>query len=233
MVKNVLLFSGLLTTMCGAVAQTSETVKIAAGNDIAAAVSAYGMYRLPAFASGTVLFKDGKIAKEVLNYHILNDQVLYISKSGDTLAIALPEEISRIEAGGVVFYYDRKGWLEGIANAGNIHLAVKRKIIIHYEKEGAFGIANSTNGIESYTVFTSNNSSYHLAVSEDAVLKKLTSWWLLTEGGQPIAAGKPGFLNAFPQHRKAISNYLDEHKVNFNKEADLKTLLSAAAGSNN
>ncbi len=231
--KNTLLLAlCLLAILCQALAQTTETVKIAAGNDIAAAVSAYGIYRLPAFANGTVFFKDGKMAKEMLNYHILNDQVLYIGTNGDTLAIALPEEIKKIEFGGVVFYYEKKGWLESVADAANTHLVIKRKISIHYEKEGAFGISNSTNGIDSYTVFTSNNNSYHLVVSEDATVKKLTSWWLLPETGQPLPASKPGFLNLFVKNRKAINSYLDNHKVNFNSEADLRALLAIAGADN-
>ena len=227
--KNTLLLTVcLLTTLCQAIAQTTETIKIAAGNDIAAAVSAFGIYRLPAFVQGTVFFKDGKIAKESLNYHILNDQILYISKSGDTLAIALPEEIKKVEIGGIVFYYEKKGWLEGVANAGNTILLIKRKISIHYEKEGAFGISNSTNGIDSYTTFTSNNNSYHLVVSENAAMKKSTSWWLLPESSQSFPASKSGFLNVFAKNRKAIGSYLDSHKVNFFKEADLRALLAIA-----
>lgn len=227
--KNKLLLTVcVLATLRQATAQTTETIKIAAGNDIAAAVSVFGIFRLPAFVQGTVFFKDGKIAKESLNYHILNDQILYVNKTADTLAIALPEEIKKVEIDGIVFYYEKKGWLEGVADAGNTHLVIKRKISIHYEKEGAFGISNSTNGIDSYTTFTSNNSSYHLVVSEDAAVKKSTSWWLLPESGQPFPANSSGFLNVFAKNRKAIDSYLDSHKVNFNKEADLRALLAIA-----
>lgn len=227
--KNTLMLAVcVLAILYQAHAQTAETVKIAAGNDIAAAVSAFGIYRLPAFANGTVFFKDGKLGKEALNYNILNDQVLYISKNGDTLAIASPEEIKKIELAGLVFYYEKNGWLEAIADAANTHLAIKRKISIHFEKEGAFGISNTTNGIDSYTTFTSNNNAYHLVVNEDAALKRLTSWWLLPESGQVLPASKSGFTKVFSKNRRAINSYLDGHKVNFNKEADLRALLAIA-----
>lgn len=226
--KKLRLLIACAPVFCQASGQTTETVKIAAGSDIAAAVSAYGIYRLPAFTKGTVFFKDGKMGKELLNYNILNDQVLYISKTGDTLAVAAPEEIRKIELAAVPLYYDKKGWLEAVAVAGNTQLLVKRKISIHYEKEGAFGISNSTNGIDSYTMFTSNNNSYHLVVSEDAVIKRFSSWWLLQQSGQVLPASRSGFMNAFANRQKAIGSYLDNHKVNFNKEADLRDLLAIA-----
>ena len=231
--KNALPLSFILLLSAISVsAQTSETIKVAAGKDIAAAVSVYGIYRLPAFVSGTIFFKDGKLGKEVLNYNILNDEVMYVDKKGDTLAIAFPEEIKKIDINGIVFYYDKKGWLENIADAPAASLVVKRKITIHYEKEGAFGISNSTNGIDSYTTFTSNNSSYHLIVSDDATLKKQTSYFLLTKNSLLLPASKGNFLNQFAPSKKDIESYLSNNKVNFNKEKDLIQLL-AVTGSGN
>ena len=222
----------LLLTAISAAAQNTETIRVKAGKDIAEAVSAYGIYRLPAFTNGTVFFKDGKIGKEVLNYNILNDEMMYTTGKGDTLAIALPEEIKKIDISGVVFYYDKKGWLESIADAAPATLVVKRKITLHYEKEGAFGIPNATNGIDSYTTYTSNNSSYHLYVGEDATLKKLTTYFLRTRDGQLLPASKGNFLNQFAGNRKNIETYLGTTKINFNKEQDLIQLLGISSSGN-
>jgi hypothetical protein len=229
--KLVVLFVLLLTAL-SMVAQTTETVRVSAGNDIAAAVSAYGMYRFAAFTDGSAFFKDGSLGKELFNYNILNDQIMYIDKKGDTLAIAFPDQLKKVTISGINFYYDKKGYLEEIANAAAASLVVKRKIIIHYEKEGAFGISSATNAIDSYTTYTSNNSSYHIFVSDDVTLKKLTSYFLLTTGNQQLPATKANFFNLFPGNRENIERYLDNHKVNFNREQDLVQLLGMAASGN-
>ena len=231
--KNVLFVSVcLLLTAVSVMAQNSETIKIAAGSDIALAVSVNGIYRLPAFVSGTVFFRDGKLGKEVLNYNILNDEMMYIDKKGDTLAIAFPEEIKKIDINGTVFFYDKKGWLESVADVESASLVVKRKITIHYEKEGAFGISNSTNRINSYTTYTSHNASYNLYVAEDAMLKKQTFYFLLIKGSQLLPASKGNFMNQFASKRKNIENYLVSNKVNFNKEQDLIQLLGVSSARN-
>ncbi|MEO6315664.1 MAG: hypothetical protein ABIU63_16655 [Chitinophagaceae bacterium] len=231
--KNLFLAASvvLLLAVQGA-AQTSETVHVAAGNDIAAAVSAYGIYRLPVFTKGTVFFSDGKLAKENLNYNIMNDQVMYIDQKGDTLAVAFPEEIKKIDINGLILYYTKKGWLEDIAAIPSLNLLVKRTINIHYAKEGAFGIANSTNGIDSYTTFTSNNASYHLVVSEDAMIKKITAYYLLTTNDSLLPATKSNFLDRFPGNKKNIEAYLANNKVNFSKSQDLIQLFSVAVSGN-
>ncbi|MEO5682028.1 MAG: hypothetical protein ABIQ88_05260 [Chitinophagaceae bacterium] len=227
--KNNMLIPFLLLATMSAAGQTTETIQVAAGGDIAAAVSPYGIYRLPAFTNGTVFFKDGKLAKEVLNYNILNDQVMYIDKKGDTLAIAFPEETKKIEIGSVVLYYDKKGYLESIAAAPEASLVIRRKVILHYEKQGAFGISNSTNGIDSYTTFTSNNASYHLYAGENAVLKKSTAFFLLTNNSKLLPASRTNFLAQFTKNKQPIESHLANTKVNFNNLQDLILLMHVSS----
>jgi len=226
--KNILLACLLLPLSCiNAFAQNTETIKVPAGHDIAEAISAYGIYRFPAFEKGSIFFRDGKMGRESFNYNILNDQLMYIDQKGDTLAIAAPEEIKKTAINGTVFYYDKKGWLEAVEETPAASLLVKRRIRLHYEKEGAFGISNSTNGIDSYTSFVSGNASYHLYVSDEVTVKKITNYFLLTKDDRFLPASRANFLSLFAKNKSQIDRYLDTHKVNFSKEEDLRQLLAA------
>jgi hypothetical protein len=171
-----------------------------------------------------------RVKKFLIN--IFNEQVVCIDMKGDTVAIAFPEEIKKIAINGIDFYHDKKGWLEGIADAPYASLVVKRKIIIRYEKEGALGISDSTGGIDSFTTFISNNTSYHLYVNDDAVLKKLTSWFLLMKDGRLLPASKVNFLKQFPKIKKNTEAYLSKNKVNFNKEQDWIQLRGISCSDN-
>ena len=225
--KNYLLILGISLLANTAVsAQTTEIIKVAAGNDIATAVSVYGIYRLPAFANGTVYFKDGKLGKELLNYNILNGQVMYVTKQGDTLAIASPAEIKKVAINNIIFYYAKDSWLEDIGDATAATLVVKRKVNIRYEKKGAFGLSDNTNDVDSYTSYTSDHASYQLFINDDASVTRITSYFLLTANGQLLPANKGNFYNQFASNKKDIENYLSSNKVNFNKEQDLVHLLA-------
>jgi hypothetical protein len=231
-----LLFAAFIWLGCicplSTIAQTTETTRVTAGNDIAKAVSAYGMYRLPVFTRGTLFFKDGSLGKESLNYNMLINQMMYIDKKGDTLAIAAPEEIKKTAIDGLVFYYDKKRWLEEITAAAGTSLVVQRTVKINFEKEGAFGMPNPAGSITSYNTYTSGNISYHLFVNEDAVVRKEIIYFLLSAQNEPVPATKKNFLALFSKNKKSIESYLDNNKVNFSKEQDLIQLLSIAVSGN-
>ena len=219
-----------------AVAQNREVIRVPAGNDIAAAVSEHGLYRLPVFTRGTVYFKDGNLGKELMNYNILSAQMLYIDKKGDTLAIAIPDEIKKLDINGAIFYYNNKTWLEEIAATPAISLVTARYVNVHYERKGAFGSPNPAGSISSYNTYFAGvgtgNSSYRLVVNEDAVVKKETGYFLLSKYNQQFPASRKGFLASFPHNRKKIESYLDNNKVNFNSVGDLIQLLGIAVSTN-
>src|SRR5450432_82090 len=112
----------LVTNFC-AKAQTTETIRVNAGDDIATAVSSYGIYRFPSFTSGSILLKDGRQGTELLNYNILYGRIMYIDRTkGDTLAIGIPDQIKQVTIKGIHFYYDNKDCEEEIAGASTASL---------------------------------------------------------------------------------------------------------------
>jgi len=219
-----------------AIGQSREVIRVPAGSDIAAAVSESGLYRLPAFTKGTVYFKDGNIGKELMNYNILSAQILYIDKRGDTLAIAAPEEIKKLDINGAIFYYNNKNYLEEIAATPAVSLVMQRNVSVHFEKIGAYGNTDPSGSITSYNTYVAGvgtgNAAYRLFVNEDAVVKKQELFYLLSKYNIQEPASRRGFLAMFPKNRKNIESYLDNNKVNFNSTSDLLQLLSIAASAN-
>jgi hypothetical protein len=222
----------LLATNFCAVAQSTETIRVSAGEDIAGAISPDGIFRFPAFAIGSIFLKDGKQGKELLNYNILSDQIVYIDKKGDTLAIGIPDQIKKITLNETNFYYDKTDCVEEIASARGISLVKKCKISIDYQKKGAFGISSySTGGVDVYDRLPSI-SAYHLLVNGDAIIKKKVAYFLLTGEGRQLAATRSNFINLFEKNKENVEHYLSSNKVNYNKEQDLAQLFGIAASSN-
>lgn len=222
----------LLLTAFFAAAQTSETVRVSTGDDLATAVSVYGIYRFPAFTTGTILLKDGRQGKELLNYNILNDEMMYIDKKGDTLAIGIPDQIKKITINGTDFYYDKKESLEEISKAATISLVIKRRILIDYQKERALGVSSGSGGsIDTYATLP-GVSSYHLVINEDAIVRKRISYFLLTAEGRQLPATRANFISVFIKNKENIEAWLSNHTVNFHSEPDLVQLFRIAAAEN-
>ena len=223
----------LLQAGLQAAAQSTETVRVAAGDDITAAISATGLYRFPAFTSGIVLLKNGQQGKEMLNYNILSEQAVYINEKGDTLAIGIPDQVKKITISGTDFYYDKKECLEEIANAGGTSLLIKRIINITYQKKGAFGTTSTGGGgIDTYSELPASNSAYHLTVDEDAVVQKRILYFLRTAEGRQLPANKANFLTVFAKNKENLNHYLDANRINFTRQQDLVQLLGIAAAGN-
>lgn len=216
-----------------AAAQSTQTVKVNAGDDIAAAISSNGIYRFPSFVSGDILLKNGNHGTQLLNYNILSDQMMYIDKKGDTLAIGIPDQIQKIIISDTGFYYYKKGCVEEIAYTPTASLVVERKVSVHYQKKGAFGNSNGVGtGIESYTMLPAAASTYHLTVNEDAVIRKAITYFLFTSEGSLLPANKNNLIRLFPKNKENIESWLNTHKINFNKQSDLADLFGVAAAGN-
>jgi hypothetical protein len=228
--KNACILIILITIHFYAIAQSAQTIKVNAGDDIAAAISPNGIYRFPAFTVGTIVLKNGNQGTQLLNYNLLSEQIMYIDKNGDTLAIGIPDQVKKITIQDTGFYYCNNACVEEIANASAVSLVEERKIFIDYQKKGAFGNSDGVGtGTESLTILQAAGASYHLSVNQDAVIKKWVSYFLLTSDGQQLPATKSNFISVFVKNRDSIQTWLINNKVNFNKEQDLVKLFTAAA----
>ena len=74
-------------------------------------------------------------------------------------------------------------------------LVLKRKILLHSEKEGAFGIPSATTPIDSYTTYTSPITLLIIWLwGEEVVLKKIITYYLLINNNDGAPATKTGFM---------------------------------------
>lgn len=208
--------------------QQKEKITVKSGEDIAAVLSSYGMYRLPAFTNGVVRFRDGTTAGGKMNFNIFLGDLQFIDAKGDTLAIAYPETVDSAMIDTSLFYY-KNGYLEVIAAYGGYKLARKQKIEFRPIKIGAYGNQSPGNSIESYGRVSTAASPYvnnnRLTLNEDIVIITNTSYFLYYKKFREEKAGRQGFLTAFPGIKDKIVDFITAGKTNFSNEADLIKLL--------
>ena len=125
--KKFLLFLICAFFSCQLLAQRGEIVRIKAGENPATSFSPYGFYRFPAFREGIAFFKDGGRTSARFNYHLLNEEMQFISAAGDTLALADPLSIKYISIDTTLFYYSG-GYLEVLENNESLKLARKIRL---------------------------------------------------------------------------------------------------------
>src|SRR5688500_19609212 len=93
----VLLFNGT------SFSQTTELITVKAGQTFSDVYKE--IYRYPQFAAGRVYFKNGEVSAGKLNYSILSEEILFISSTGDTLALDNKTSIRSVTIVINSFYY--------------------------------------------------------------------------------------------------------------------------------
>ncbi|MEO8412498.1 MAG: hypothetical protein ABI472_02520 [Ginsengibacter sp.] len=182
------------------------------------------MYVFPAFTEGVAWFKNGTSSTQRFNYNFLLDEMHFINEGGDTLAIADPLLISYLVIDSLRFYFDN-GYVREIFKKGDYKLALKQQMVqIPYKKRGGYDMPTETGSIETYgSISNSNGKIAHLQVKKDILFRQVNSFYIADSFNHFLRADKKNFYALFASEK--ISNYLEEHKVNFNKKEDLEAML--------
>lgn len=210
-------------------AQTEKMYAVKMGEIPDKVIPAEAIYLLPRFTQGSAFFKNGSSSKQQFNYNSLLDEMHFINAQGDTLAIAEPALINSIEIDSIKFYYD-SGYIQRIFTEGNYKLGVKREWKqIPDKKSIGYDMGSSSGAIKTYSTINDNNGSIgKLKVLQDVLYTKKNSFYIGDRFNHFKKANKKNFRALFED--KNITQYIKDHKVDFNNEDDLKAMLQFCAG---
>lgn len=217
-----------LVVAVSASAQLHEKIVVKAGDNIPLAISENGFYRLPKFTEGTYTMRNGQKATALFNFNIGNGEVEYIGDKRDTLAIGVPEDIRLITIGPDVQYiYQNKTYYEILADKKPAKLAKRIRISLEQEKKGGYGESAPASSQNNLRNFTSYGGLYQL--SYDIAIIKTTSFYWLDGRDNLQSATKKNSLKLVSKDKQAqLESFIEENKINFNSEDDLRKLLHHA-----
>ena len=224
--KKLLLFVGSVFFFTQFFAQSNEVVRIKAGEDPATKFSPNGFYRFSNFREGTAVFKHGGTTTAKFNYHLLNEEIQFITINGDTLAIAEPYSLKYITVDSSLYYYF-EGYVEVIENNKSLKLARKLRLDIKWEKIGAYNQPSPSGSIRTPSrILLGNTVGANLTLNQDIVIQKDFSYYWLDKYGTVLKATKTNLLKFLPPDAKiSIEDYLKKNSTDFRKESDLRKLF--------
>jgi hypothetical protein len=208
--------------------QSGRSITVKAGEDIAQAWSPSGFYRSSQFRKAVLFRKEGQSNSNALfNYNIFSAKIQFINETGDTLDLINPTLFDSIVIGENVFYYD-EGFLELVASSGLIRLVKRTQIKMRPETVGAYGATNSTGATDKVSSYSINGNMYSFSLNQNMTVKESTSFFFMNENGKMLKATKNNLLLLLPADKQEyVKLYLNNNKVSFEKEGDLKKMLGA------
>ncbi|WP_224997370.1 hypothetical protein [Cesiribacter sp. SM1] len=211
-------------------AQGDDRLKIKSGGEEEVAAR---VYRYPDFKEGKVHFRNGAFGSSRMNFNLLLGEMHFIDRRRDTLALTGLDKVNFIAIEADTFYYDALNdeFLEQVASYGNAVLMVSKKYkYSSTHKSAAYGQYSATQASTSLNNIQADGRTVDLSPDQYALYVKSVKYFMKANGGDLIPVTKGNFLKVFPNHKNAIQNFIKTHKTDFDKEEDLKQLLSFSSG---
>jgi len=223
--KHLLLFVTIIASL--SITAQTKRFSVEPGQKIVAAIPAGDLYSHPQFTLGTVQLKDASEATVKLNYNKVFGEIQYIDpKTGDTLSLAEEKNIRFVAIEKDTFYFDEI-WLQFISGNSTLKFA-KMKLLemTNKEKLGAMGTPTLGGEIETYNKFTGAQHMKDLVAMERITFTEHTSYYFGDRFNHFSKATKKGLLKTYSKQEKEIEKWLDDNKIDFNKEEDLQKLFT-------
>ena len=229
--KHYLLFFLAALLNCNLFAQTGQSIRVKAGEDVAQAYSPQGFYRFPQFSNAALFFKGGGRNSGVrFNYNVLSGNMQFIGQNGDTLDMVAAASLDSIVFEKNVFLYN-EGFMEVVAHSDSLKLLKKMIVRTQVENIGAYGLPSATASIVNIKSISAGTGVYNLVINQDVVLSENISWFIINGNNKMIKANKANLLKLLPAGKQTKAEaYLKQNKTNFESENDLKKLIEAIAG---
>ena len=228
--KTGLLFLFILMDIVSLRAQDSTVVTIKSGSSVKDVLKSNDIFYYPHFIPGIAYFRNGTKAAAMMNYDKLADQMLFISPNKDTLALTDEKTIKFIALAQDTFYFN-EGYIKLLASNSVVKLAQKQVWeLADIRKIGSHDRPATSYSVTSYRTLTDGfGRTLDLALNEDILLRKNTSYFFGNNYNQFVLAGKKNLLLFFPKKEKVLSDYIKLNDINFTKKVDLEKIVQFLA----
>lgn len=211
--------------------QTFPTIVVKAGTRILDYFPYNKRYMYPEFLTGRVLFINGSVAENKMNYNLLMDEIQFLGGRGDTLIITGKNNIRQVVIRDDLFCYDG-GFLRLVMGDGDLKIAQKHYFkFLGAEKYEAYGMTSSISSLESLRTYLPAGGTYtDLVIAQDLKFKETIEYHISSDGDKFYLITKSVIKKLYPEHKKEIKDFLKEHDVDFDNEMDLMDLYGFLSG---
>ena len=206
--------------------QAKKTFKVEPGVKIVEAIPVNEIYLNAEVRMGTVALRNGTSANVKVSYNSVFGEMQFIDpKKGDTISLAEEKNIKFVAIEKDTFYFD-EGWLQVIDSDSTVKIGKKRLLeMTNKEKLGAMEVPGF-GAIETYSKFTGSQHMKDLVAKERLTFTEHNTYYLGDRFNHFSKANKKNLLNLYRDREKEIDNWLNEAKIDFSNEKDLKRLFN-------
>jgi hypothetical protein len=183
------------------------------------------IYHYSEFRDGKVVFRNEKQNEVPLNYSRLLDEMHFIDKKGDTLALDKEPTVRLIIIATDTFYFDQ-GYILLLKSSNIVKLGMKQGFAIGDRRNHTgYDMMSSTSSVTSIGSLQDWRRSYEFEGKEEVRVSTLTQYYIGDRYNRFALASSKNLLDLFPNHATQLSKFCKEHKVDFQVKRDLEKLF--------
>lgn len=185
------------------------------------------VYIFDEFKNGKVVYKNGAVVYAKLNYDPLNQRMLFLSPSDNSLLeIVNPSDISYINIEGRMFEQIKGNLFYERINYNDLILYIQwRSKAISEGKPSGYGTTSTTSAITSVSVINKEGRTIPLNVSEKFNYKPDNFYYVKINNTQKRFSTPDSLAKLFKAHKKEIKKYIKENKLDFDNPEDIKSAV--------
>lgn len=183
----------------------------------------------PQFEKGTVVFKNGSRTPALLNYNMLQEEMLFQDANSTVMVLANPVDILVVIIGEQRFSpISSKGIFYQEIQAGNGSFFVQHKAAMLSEgKAAAYGGYSQTSSITAYgSLYNAESGTvYNLNINEKFKLKIDNFYYILSGKNYKKFNNAKSLGKLFKGNESKIEQFAKEQSINFNKIEDITRIV--------
>ena len=185
------------------------------------------VYIFDEFKNGKAVYKKGAVVYAKLNYDPLNQRMLFLSPSDNTLLeIVNPSDISYINIEGRMFEQIKGNLFYERINYNNFIFYIQwRYKAVSEGKPSGYGTTSTTSAITSVSVINKEGRTIPLNVSEKFNYKPDNFYYIKINNTQKRFSSPDSLAKLFKVHKEEIKKYIKENKLDFDNPEDIKSAV--------
>jgi len=180
-------------------------------------------FLFPAFAKGIVKMKDGRKLAAVLNYNMVDEEMIF-EQNKKYMVVDKPEEIDTVYLQNRRFVFVDKVFYEVVAS-GKVTLYIQHKS--RYSEKGtptAYGMSTKTSANYKYSSVQTGNQVRFLEIPDNVTVTPAIVYWANINGEMKKFTSQNQFIKLFPGSEEKIKEYIKVNNIDLKSREGLMNL---------
>jgi hypothetical protein len=213
--QKVLLKSGFIVAMCFIL------IDLSGQSDQAKPLP---QFLFPEFSKGFIKMKDGRTLSAILDYNMVDEEMVFQQQGGVYMVLDKPEEIDTVYIKNRKFVYVPKAFYEVVVK-GPVTIFIQQKS--RYTPVGsatAYGMTSKTLGPTAVWSAQGGNQVRQITPPDNIMVSPAIVYWVKVNGNMNRFTNKNQFIKVFPESANKIKEFIKSSGIDIKTREGLMNL---------